>query len=125
MDKLTKKQKGFVKDYIETGNATEAAERNYDTKDRSVARSIGAENLAKPDISVVVKSLAERIPEDKLHQVLSEGLDAEFNDKPDYSIRHKYLDTALKLKGLYEADEQKNINILIPVLVKFLDKKDE
>ena len=50
MAKLTKKQKGFVKDYLDTGNATESAERNYNVKDRDVARSIGSENLTKPDI---------------------------------------------------------------------------
>jgi hypothetical protein len=41
----------------------------------------------------------------------------------DYAVRHKYLDTALKLKGSYEEDKQKSINILIPVLVRFLNEK--
>lgn len=136
MDKLTKKQKGFVKDYIETGNATEAAERNYDVKNRNVANNIGAENLAKPSVRGVIISLAERISDDKLEEVLNEGLGAykttriggeegADNVEPDFAVRHKYLDTALKLKGLYESDEQKNINVLMPVLVKFLDNKDD
>ena len=50
MTKLTKKQKGFADDYLDTGNATESAERNYDVKDRHTAASIGSENLIKPDI---------------------------------------------------------------------------
>jgi phage terminase small subunit len=60
MDKLTKKQRGFVKDYLDTDNATEAAERNYDVKNRNVANAIGAENLAKPSIQQVIESHAEK-----------------------------------------------------------------
>lgn len=48
--KLSRKQKGFIKDYIETGNGTEAALKNYDTDDRKVAQSIASENLSKPII---------------------------------------------------------------------------
>lgn len=49
--KLTDKQKMFVEAYFICHlDATEAAMQVYDCKDRSVARSIGAENLAKPAI---------------------------------------------------------------------------
>ena len=47
--RLTRKQSVFVAKYVETGNATEAAFAAYDTS-RDVARSIGSENLTKPDI---------------------------------------------------------------------------
>ena len=40
------------------------------------------------------------ITEDKLATRLNEGLDANRKDEADYAIRHKYLDTALELKGL-------------------------
>lgn len=128
MDKLTKKQQGFVKDYVETGNGTQSALKNYDIEGKDpekIASVIATENLGKPSIINAIMSIADNIPNDKLHKVLVEGLEAESNEKPDYAIRHKYLDTALKLKGAYETDEQKNINILMPVLVKFLNNKDE
>ena len=128
MDKLTKKQQGFVKDYVETGNGTQSALKNYDIEGKDpekIASVIATENLGKPSIMNAIMSIADNIPNDKLHKVLVEGLEAESNEKPDYAIRHKYLDTALKLKGAYETDEQKNINILMPVLVKFLNNKDE
>ena len=51
--KLTKKQRGFLKDYIETGNGTQAALKNYDIKSSNperVASVIAAENLTKPSI---------------------------------------------------------------------------
>ena len=43
----------------------------------------------------------------------------------DYAVRHKYLDTALKLKGLYDTDAQNKINVIMPVLVKFIDKPND
>lgn len=125
MDELTKKQRGFVKDYVETENGTQSALKNYNTDDENTAGAIASENLRKPKIIKAIQTIADRIPDDKLHEVLMEGLNAEYNEKPDYAVRHKYLDTSLKLKGAYETDETKNINILMPVLVKFLDIKDD
>lgn len=49
---LTPKQKAFADYYIECGNAAEAARRaGYSQK---TARSIGEENLTKPDISAYI-----------------------------------------------------------------------
>ena len=124
--KLTKQEQGFVKDLVKTGNATQAVKDNFDTiKTDGSARVKGTRLLTNDNIKNAIQTLADRIPDDKLHEVLMEGLNAENNEKPDYGIRHKYLDTALKLKGAYEPDEQKNINILMPVLVKFIDKKED
>ena len=53
-DELTIKQKAFADYYIETGNATEAAERaGYSSK---TARQIATENLAKPNIIEYIQS---------------------------------------------------------------------
>ena len=43
----------------------------------------------------------------------------------DVQAVSKGLDMAYKLKGSYEEDKQKSINILMPILVKFLNIKDE
>ena len=49
---LTPKQKAFADYYIECGNSTEAARKaGYSEK---TSRSIGAENLTKPDISAYI-----------------------------------------------------------------------
>lgn len=48
--KLTPKEKRFTEEYIETWNATEAAARAYNCKNRNVANSIWSENLTKPGI---------------------------------------------------------------------------
>ena len=127
MDELTKKQKGFVKDYVKTGIGSMAIKKNYDVSNDETARSMATENLTKPHIIKAIKSIADSIPDDKLSKVLLEGLDAGRQTQegidPDYAVRHKYLDTALKLKGSY--DEKGNINILMPILVKFLNEKDD
>ena len=65
LPKLTKKRKGFVKDFIETENATEAVVRNYDVKNRVVAKTVGSELLTFPNvieaIEVKRKSLKEAL----------------------------------------------------------------
>lgn len=107
---LTKKEKGFVKDYIKTGNGTKAVLSNYDTESENTAAAIASENLRKPKI---INFIQESIPDDLLARVHLEGLDAKKTEGdgmlPDYAVRHKYLDTAYKLKGLYgiEPDAQK------------------
>lgn len=53
--KLTKKQRGFVKDYVATGNGTQAALANYDTEDPVTAAAIATENLNKPLISSAIE----------------------------------------------------------------------
>lgn len=40
----------------------------------------------------------------KLSRVLNEGLNAKRNHKPDHAIRHKFLETGLKLKGHLKKD---------------------
>ena len=48
--KLTIKQRKFVKRYADTGNATKSAMKVYDTSNYNTAKSIGYENLTKPHI---------------------------------------------------------------------------
>ena len=48
--KLTKKQRGFINSYVQTGNGTQSALAHYDTKSERVAENIGSENLSKPII---------------------------------------------------------------------------
>lgn len=126
---LTKKQKGFVKDYIKTGNGTEAALNNYDVANEHVAAVIASENLTKPEI---VNSIQEALPDELLATVHLEGLMAtkrsgtggmllnpkkgefghtDVDETPDYAVRHKYLDSAYKLKGSYAAEKHVNLNL--------------
>lgn len=133
--RLTKKQKGFIRDYIKTESATQAALSNYDIKSKTpelVAAVIGNENLNKPYIA---QAIAEALPDELLAKVHLEGLqatkrsgiggmkigigtDGKVNDlghteidEPDYAVRHKYLDSAYKIKGTYAPEKSVSLNI--------------
>lgn len=56
----TKKQRGFAKDYVETGNGTQSALKNYDTKSPEVAAVIATENLSKPKVRELIDNFAEK-----------------------------------------------------------------
>lgn len=116
--RLTKKEKGFVKDYLETGNGTQSALKNYDTEDENTAAVIASENLRKPKIAALIE---EKLPDEELFQIHREGLYASrevwknnnetkqiehVSDEPDYAVRHKYLDSAYKLKGKYSPEPE-------------------
>lgn len=115
---LTLKQRKWLDVYLSTGNATEAAMQSYDCKDRESASQIGYENLRKLDYIDFLE--AAGVTDKLLQEKLLEGLESTkpisalvlvSGDKPmrtrdnegqievpDYAIRHKYLETALKLK---------------------------
>lgn len=125
-----------MKEYAKTGNATEAAARVYDVKDRKSAGQIGYENSEKLDISRLMDKIG--LTDDRLLKVLKEGLKATYPKKmkvirpegpteeevPDHPTRHKFLDTALKLKDRYPAEKHKHdINTMpVPGLVDLLHK---
>ncbi len=56
---LTKKERGFIKDYLDSGNGTQAALKNYDTTKEIVAANIASENLRKPKVRAMIEEAAE------------------------------------------------------------------
>jgi predicted DNA-binding protein YlxM (UPF0122 family) len=119
--KLTKKQKGFVKDFIKTGNGVKSALKNYDTKDYSTAGSIAVENLQKPAIKEAIKSIADSIPDElliekhlellnvpKITKTMKNGEYTDIEESTDVQAIKAGLDMAYKLKGAY-APQQTDI----------------
>lgn len=122
--KLTRKQQKWLELYVKGETATEAAAQVYDCKDRDSAAQIGYENLRKLDFSDLMEEAG--ITDSVLNQKLEEGLNSskqigarkiiqgartgheikvdstteedDFIEVPDMAVRHKYLETALKLK---------------------------
>lgn len=121
---LTIKQAKWLKLYIDSGNATQSAMQVYDCKDEHSAAQIGYENLRKLDIAKLMEQRG--LTDISLLTKLSEGLDSmkqlgarkivrgqglhpiraeassdtdDFIEVEDMPTRHKYLETALKLKG--------------------------
>lgn len=132
MNRLSKKEKGFIEDILKGETQVQSALNNYDTTDYMTASNIASENLNKPKI---IQAMAERLPDELLeekHLALLNKTDKKFNsdgemisEEIDVQAVSKGLDMAYKLKGAYDSDAQKNINVIMPVLVKFLDKKDD
>lgn len=58
---LSLKQQAFINTYLQTGNATEAAMKVYNTSKRFVAAQIGYENLRKPDVKQAIQGYFERV----------------------------------------------------------------
>ena len=118
LPKLTKKQRGFVKDYVMYENGTKAVMNNYDVKDNIVAKSIATENLTKPYIIEAIeikrKTLKEAlieqgIDEKKIAQkinVLLSAKDEKANN--DYTAIDKGLKHATAIYGVEQEPKQNN-----------------
>ena len=136
--KLTRKQKGFVKDYEGLGTGSITVKKHYEVSTDETARAIAYENLTKPHIQ---QALAERIPDDLLgekhlallnkkevivrNNVTSGEIETIPTGEIDVQAVVKGLDMAYKLKGSYAPEKSPGqVNILMPVLVKFLDKNE-
>ena len=111
---LTIKQRKWLKIYVATGNATEAAMQVYDCVDRESAAQMGCQNVKKlqGDMAPAMEAMGITVP--FLLQKALEGLDAEaieyakFEGKitaqtshVDFPTRQRYLDTVIKLLGGY------------------------
>ena len=126
--RLTRKEKLFVKEIIKGDNGTQAVLKSYDTTNPNSAGVIAHRELRKVKIQ---KAIAERLPNDLLEETHLNGLKAnkvisaniiygEANEKtndfievPDHSTRHKFLDTAYKLKNLYPTEDGVSVNTVI------------
>jgi phage terminase small subunit len=125
--KLTEKQKRFADYYIELGNATESAlKAGYSKK---TARSIGQENLTKPDIKSYIDKRMEELADERIMKAqealelltsiargeLTEEVVVSFMDgyekvekKPDIKDRQKALESILKRYPTNNQDELKD-----------------
>lgn len=99
---LTLKQRKWIKEYIETGNATKAALKVYDCKNEVTAANIGSENLRKLQIPELMEEMG--LSDIALMNIGAEGMTKAVKQSmtgevhPDYAVRHKYWETMLKLK---------------------------
>lgn len=118
----TLKQKKAIKKVMENhGNVSKAMiEVGYDP---TTAKN--PSNLTKS--KAWEELVADKIPDDKVIEKINEGMEAnrvisavntgklangattDFIDVPDYAVRHKYVETALKIKGKLQGDGP-NIN---------------
>jgi len=152
--KRTLRERKFIKAYIENaGNATEAFLIINPKAKRENAREYGYRMLQKVDISLSELMEMMGTTDAYLNQKLNEGLEAtktisviplkpkeaqdndtdpkeansrdiEFVDVNDYAVRHKYLDTAYKLKNKYPT-EKKDIDLNVKGRLEVNSKLDK
>lgn len=138
VDELTLKQNRWLRKYLEYGSARKAALEVYDCTEDS-AGVIGFENLKKLNIvelmeemgltdPILHNKLAEGLEANKqlaaraifkkdaptgqsAHELpVATSMTDDFIEVPDFAVRHKYLETAFKLKGRLLKDTGVNID---------------
>lgn len=102
----TVKERKYVQEYIKTGNATQAVKNAYNPKDHQSALVMANNLTHKIDISQAIDRAG--LTDEKLVKLLEDGMvnPMTADGRKDYAIRHKYLETAFKLKG-YWGDRMK------------------
>ena len=141
--KRTLRERKFIKAYIDNnGNATKAFLILNPEVKRENAKEYGYRMLRKVDLQVNELMEMMGTTDAYLNQKLNEGLEAtktisvipvkqkeaqenstdlpnanskniEFVDVDDFAVRHKYLDTAFKLKGTYPAEKHEETHKVI------------
>lgn len=57
--KLTKKQKGFADDYLDSGNGSQSAKKNYNITTDGSARAVASRTLTKANVQEYLASKAD------------------------------------------------------------------
>lgn len=108
--RLTKKQRGFVHEYLVTGNGTKSALATYDTDNERVAENIGSTNLSKPIIlDAIDAALSDELLASKHLELLNKMDD--LGQDIDANAVSKGLDMAYKIKGKYAAEKSIRVNV--------------
>ena len=141
--KRTLRERKFIKAYIDNnGNATKAYMATHPKYTGDNANVMGCQYLKKLNISNDELMNMMGMTDAYLQEKLDQGLNAtktisvipvkqkeaqenstdlpnanskniEFVDVDDFAVRHKYLDTALKLKGSYPAEKHEETHKVI------------
>lgn len=71
LKRLSKKEKAFADNYLDTGNGTRSALQSYDTTSENTAAVIASENLRKPKIIEYLESHAQTVASNMVKLALS------------------------------------------------------
>lgn len=107
---LTKKRRGFVKDYLETGNGTLAVMENFDVVKPKTASIMASELLDDPKVQ---KAIQDAIPDELLAEKHLALLRKMNGDDIDVNSVRSGLDMAYKLKGSYAPEKSVSTNLNI------------
>lgn len=102
MSRISVKEQKLVKGVVEGKTITQSAkDAGYSEK---TAYSIGSEVLKKPEVQSRLQQALDKagVTNGKIAKVINGGL-----DNPDDNIKHKFTDTAIKVKGGYSPEKHK------------------
>lgn len=85
----TKKEMAFAREFVKTGNGVKSALKAYDTSNYHTAGVMANENLNKPKIQNLIKSIAESIPDSLVTQKHNELLTQK---RIDYLLFPKHME---------------------------------
>lgn len=106
--RLTKKQRGFVNDYADTGNGTQSVLKNYDTKDEKIAGVIAVQNLGKLNVQEELRKLG--FDSNNAKRVISEILN---NEEMEPKDRIKAAENVFKVHGDYAAEKHVTLSVIV------------
>lgn len=106
LEKLNKKQEGFAKDYIDTGNATVSVKNNYDVSNDNSAAAMGSRMLRSAKIQEYIEDKAE-VAASTVFEIVQFGE----SDQARLSASKDILDRA----GFKPIERSQNINLNLDV----------
>lgn len=113
---LSLKQRLFVQKVIETKTPTQAAREVYKTRTDGSARSIACYNMKKPKVKEAIEKALKlnNLTEQRLTGVIDEAIKTPSPETIDWNVKHTFVQTALKLKG-YLNNQQNNNNTQVNI----------
>lgn len=107
--KLTEKQKRFADYYIETGNATEAYKRAYNSKNDNTAAKEGHKLLKNPKITQEIEKRNKELESDRIismEEVKKFWSDTIWNEEADLKHRLKASEYIAKTNAAFIEKQQ-------------------
>lgn len=117
--KLTRKQAGFVRDYVANGNGTQAIIKNYNITSRGkgdyVARVMASRNLKKPNVAIAIQIeletlrsalIKQGVTPQKIARKVDQLLESADDNSVDKGLRH-----ATAIYGIEGLDKPKANNV--------------
>lgn len=120
MDSLSKQDQEFVKEIAITDNGTQSAKKAYGIEDDNYANVKAQRKIRKDTINTAIQEvkskLADNFKTEDIARKINEGLEAgkikeDGMIEPDYAVRHKYVETVVKIRGDYAPDKSINVNL--------------
>lgn len=109
--KLTAKQEGFVKDFLETKNASEAVRRNYAPTTTNTVKAIATENLAKPSIQEKIETLKQTFVDDSYYMYGQQKEILERVKQRNPELANKIINKVLDRAGLAPVTKSESKNM--------------